>query len=290
MESMTGYGRASLEAGSLRVLAETRGVNNKGLDVHVYLPGSLLRHELAVRNLVRSAVGRGRVEVRVSLEVLGERAAEIHVSEGVAKALGKLAAKLHEEGVLARGLTLGELMQLPDAVQVRLDPGAEAEAEKTLLAAVSGALQEFKRSRQEEGRRLEVQFDQGAESLAGLVAGAAALKDSQIEAARTRLSQKVQQMGVSVDPARLAQEVALSAERADVEEEVVRLDSHLAALRTLLSESPPDQGRRLDHLLQEMQRETSTLLAKAGPVSLTQVGLQIRFIIEQLREQAQNVA
>ena len=140
MESMTGYGRACVEAGSLRVLAEIRGVNNKGLDVHVYLPGSLLRHELALRNLVRSTVGRGRVEVRVSLEVLGEQAAEVHVSEGVAKALGKLASRLQEEGILARGLTLGELLDLPDTVQVRLDPRAEAEAERVLLESVESAL------------------------------------------------------------------------------------------------------------------------------------------------------
>jgi uncharacterized protein (TIGR00255 family) len=290
MESMTGYGRASAEEGSLRVLAEIRGVNNKGLDIHVYVPGALLRHELAVRSLVRSAVARGRVEVRVSLEVLGERAAEVHLSEGVAKALGKLASKLQEEGVLARGLTLGELMSLPDAVQVRLDPAAEADAEKALGMAVGAALQEFKGSRLAEGRRLGEQFAQGGESLTEHAAAAAALQGRQVESARVRLSQKIQQLGVSVEAARLEQEVALSAERADVEEEVVRLSSHIKAYRSLLKENPADQGRRLDHLLQEMQREISTLLAKAALMELTQVGLELRLLVEQLREQAQNVA
>jgi uncharacterized protein (TIGR00255 family) len=290
MESMTGYGRAWAEEGSLRVLAEIRGVNNKGLDIHVYLPGSLLRHEMALRTLVRSTVARGRVEVRVSLEVLGEQAAEVHVSEGVARALGKLASKLHEEGILARGLTLGDLMGLPDAVQVRLDPAAETQAGKALLSAVGTALREFKTARSEEGDRLEAQFRQGVQSLATHTAAAAALTERQLDAARVRLSQKVQQMGISVEPGRMEQEVALSAERADVEEELVRLDSHLQAFKGLLDESPADQGRRLDHLFQEMQRETSTLLAKAGLVELTQVGLQLRLLVEQLREQAQNVA
>jgi len=290
MESMTGYGRTAVEEGSLRVLAEIRGVNNKGLDIHVYLPGSLLRHEMAVRSLARSTVGRGRVEVRVSLEVLGEQAAEVHVSEGVARALGKLASKLHEEGILARGLTVGDLMNLPDAVHVSLNPAAEAEAEEALLSAVGGALRQFKKTRSEEGKRLEAQFRQGVQSLAGHMAAAAELKDGQMASARNRLTQKVQQMGVSIEPGRLEQEVALSAERADVEEEIVRLGSHLKALEALLDESPADQGRRLDHLLQEMQRETSTLLAKAGLVELTQVGLQLRLLVEQLREQVQNVA
>jgi uncharacterized protein (TIGR00255 family) len=269
---------------------EIRGVNHKGLDLHVYLPGQLLRHELACKNMVRAMVGRGRVEVRVFLELLGERAVEVHLSEGVAHALGKLAARLQQEGTLSGGLAFGDLMGMPDAVQVRLDPAAEAEAERVLLSAAEKALKEFKVSRNQEGQRLEGQFRQAAQDLADHVASAAHLKDRQLESARQRLTQRVQQMGVSVEPGRMEQEVALQAERADVEEEVVRLQSHLQALDALLDQCPQDQGRRLDHLLQEMQRETSTLLAKAAIYELTQVGLKVRLIVEQLREQAQNVA
>ena len=97
-------------------------------------------------------------------------------------------------------------------------------------------------------------------------------------------------MGVDIDPGRLEQEAALAGERADVAEELVRLHTHLEAMGHLLEGTPKDQGKRLDHLLQEMQREVSTLLAKADLVELTQVGLEMRLVVEQLREQTQNVA
>ena len=290
MESMTGYGRASVEDAGLRVLVEIRGVNHKGLDVHAYLPGPLLRHEMACRNRVRSAVARGRVEVRAFLELLGERAAEVHLSEGVARALGRAASQLEREGVLASGLAFGDLLALPDAVQVRLDSTSEAEAERVLLAALGQALQEFKACRQAEGERLQDQFVESLRVLQGHLATASELKGQQAEAGRARLTQKVQQLGLSVDAGRMEQEIALLAERSDVEEEVVRLQAHLQAFGQLLKESPADLGRRLDHLLQEMQRETSTLLAKASLCELTQAGLAIRLVVEQLREQAQNVA
>jgi uncharacterized protein (TIGR00255 family) len=290
MESMTGYGRAAAEDSGLRVLIEIRGVNHKGLDVHAYLPPQLLRHEMACRNRVRSSVGRGRVEVRAFLELLGERAAEVHLSEGVARALGRAAAQLKGEGVLDSGLAFGDLLSLPDAVQVRLDPASEGEAERILLGALEEALREFKACRQAEGARLRAQFVEALGTLGSHCAAAAGLKDRQVEGSRQRLAQRVQQLGLAAEPGRLEQEIALQAERADVEEEVVRLQSHLQALSGLLEECPSDLGRRLDHLLQEMQRETSTLLAKASLYELTQVGLAIRLIVEQLREQAQNVA
>jgi uncharacterized protein (TIGR00255 family) len=287
---MTGYGRAAAEGDGLRVAVELRGVNNKGLDVHVYLPPSLLCHEMACREAVRGAVGRGRVEVRATLELTAEEAAQVQFSEGTARALGHLASRLQEEGVLTRGLTLSDLLALPDAVQVRLGPGMEEVGGRVLLAALGDALSLFKTSRLEEGRRIETQFSDAAGRLARRLESVTELQGGQAAAVRQKLEQKLQQLAVEVDPARLEQEVILAAQRADVEEAVVRLRSHVEALGRLLRESPKDQGRRLDHLLQEMQRETSTLLAKAGLYDLTQEGLEIRLTVEQLREQAQNVA
>ena len=204
--------------------------------------------------------------------------------------MGRAASQLQREGVLASGLAFGDLLSLPDAVQVRLDSASEGEAERVLLSALGQALQEFKACREAEGARLKAQFEESLGVLEGRCTEAAALKDRQVEGSRQRLAQRVQQMGLEVEPGRMEQEIALQAERADVEEEVVRLQSHLTAFGRLLEESPGDLGRRLDHLLQEMQRETSTLLAKACLYELTQVGLAIRLVVEQLREQAQNVS
>lgn len=290
MESMTGYGRALAEAEGLRVTAELRGVNNKGLDVHIYLPPTLLCHEMACREAVRAEVARGRVDVRVTLELVSEEAAQVQYSEGTAKALGHLAARLQDQNVLSRGLTLSDLLSLPDAVQVRLGPGMEEAGGRVLLGALGQALERFRATRLEEGRRIEGQFREASARLSACLEKVAILQGRHAEVVRQRLAQKIQQLSSDVEPARLEQEVILAAERADVEEEVVRLRSHLEALGQLLAKGGKEQGRRLDHLLQEMQRETSTLLAKAGLYELTQEGLEIRLIVEQLREQAQNVA
>ncbi len=290
MESMTGYGRASAESGGLRIGTEIRGVNHKGLDVHLMLPPALMCHELACRRMARERVSRGHMDVRVSLEFMGEEAVEVRYSEGVARALGHLSKRLTDEGALSRGMTLGDLLSLPGAVQVGLNPTLEDAAGVLLQEALGLALDGFLMTRHEEGRRLKDQFDRGEGSLAAFLERLDPLLPAQVEAARLKLAQRVAQVAVSVDPARLEQEVALAAERADVAEEFERLKSHRQALTVLLAEGVTDRGKRLDHLLQEMQREISTLLAKACRMEITQIGLDMRLLVEQLREQAQNVA
>lgn len=290
MESMTGFGRAEIERDGLRVRVEVRGVNHKGLDVQVSLPPALQAHELACRQAVRASVARGRVEVRAFLEALGEETVEVRYSEAAARALGAFSAALARDGLLARGMTLGDLLTVPDAVRVALSPRVEALAGEVLLEALSEALSRFRDTRRAEGERIEVQFRQALEALSALKAEAEGAAAEQVESAAERLNQRIQQLGVQVDPGRMEQEVALLAQRADVQEELVRLSAHRQAMADLLDGNGGDLGRRLDHLLQEMQREVSTLLAKSDAYALTQTGLQMRLVVEQMREQAQNVA
>lgn len=290
MESMTGYGRAAVEREGLRISCELRGVNHKGLDIHLILPPVLLCHELACRRVIREKIARGHVDLRGNLEFLGEEAVEVRYAEGVAHALGRLASKLTEEGSLARGMTLGDLLGLPGAVQVGLNPALEESAGGLLLEALAQALNQLATTRAGEGERLLDQFQRGASVLGAHLERLAPLLPAQVEAARQKLALRIAQLAVSVDPGRLEQEVALAAERADVAEEFERLKSHQASLRELLAPQVSDRGKRLDHLLQEMQREISTLLAKASLMEITQTGLEMRLLVEQLREQAQNVA
>lgn len=287
---MTGYGRAEVEGAGLRLRVEVRGVNHKGLDVQVSLPSSLLSHEPALRNAVRQRVPRGRVEFRAFLETVGPEAVEVRYSEAAARALGAFAEDLRRRGLLDRGMTLTDLLGLPDAVQIRLSPAAEAEGGRILLEAAEAALDRFRDTRRAEGQRLEGQFREALASLTALRREAEALAPEQAAQAAERLSQRVAALGAAVEPGRMEQEVALAAQRADVTEELVRLGAHLSALEALLGEEGREQGRRLDHLLQEMQREVSTLLAKSDLLALTQRGLEMRLLIEQMREQAQNVA
>lgn len=290
MESMTGFGRGIAEGASLRVTAEVRGVNQKGLDVHLRLPAPLLRHDMLCREKVRERVARGRVEVTVSLEFLGPAAVEFRVARGVAAAAGETAAALRAEGLLDRGLTMSDLLALPDAVAVRLAATAEGEAAQVLARALGQALDLFCATRAAEGQRLRSQFEEGVQTLRDTLDRVRPLLDPQIETARERLRQRLAQLGVQADPGRLEQEVALAAQKSDVAEEFKRLESHMVAMAELVNSSAGDLGRRLDHLLQEVQREISTLLAKSGTLELTREGMTMRLTAEQLREQAQNVA
>lgn len=290
MESMTGFGRCSAEGPSLRVTAEVRGVNQKGLDVHLRIPAPLLRYDLLCREKVRERVARGRVEVFASLEFLGPAAVEFRVARGVAAAAGETAAALRGEGLLDRGLTMSDLLALPDAVSVKLAAASEGEAAELLTRALGGALDGFCATRAAEGARLRGQFDGGIATLREALERARPLLEPQVEGARERLRQRLAQLGVQADPGRLEQEVALAAQKSDVAEEVRRLEAHLEAMGELVASGSGDLGRRLDHLLQEVQREISTLLAKSGSLELTREGMTMRLTAEQLREQAQNVA
>jgi uncharacterized protein (TIGR00255 family) len=166
----------------------------------------------------------------------------------------------------------------------------EEKSGSLLLKTLGAALDSLLQTRRVEGGRILGQFREAQSTLASQVGRLDDLRRLQIESSRENLMQRVRQLGVEVDAGRMEQEVALAAERSDVAEEVVRLQAHVAALAGMLDGTEGDLGKRLDHLLQEMQREISTLLAKSSLIELTRVGLESRLLVEQLREQVQNVA
>jgi len=290
MESMTGFGKASGEAEGLRLTATVRGVNNKGLDIRISLPMPLWSREAACRDRIRALFKRGRVDVSVQLEFIGESALEVSLSKTVAAGLGSAARSMTEDGVLSRGLTFTDLMAVPDAVNVGLSPAFEEAAASLLAETLERALAAFLGSRREEGERLARQFQEGAEALATSVAASRELVPKQEAELRGRLDERLSGMGDRLDEQRFEEEVLILLEKADVEEEIVRLESHVEGLRRILPKDSGNQGRRLDHLFQEMQREVSTLLAKSRLLELTRQGMEIRLVVEQLREQVQNVA
>jgi uncharacterized protein (TIGR00255 family) len=290
MESMTGYGKAAQEAGGVRVTAEVRGVNHKGLDIHLRLPQSLWGREQACRDAVRARSARGRVDVGVTLELLTEEAVEVRLSEGVLRSLGGITATLVEEKKLERGLTFSDVLAIPEALSVRLSAARQAEAEGCLDRAVASALDLFSEARKGEGMRLRAQFEEGRASLERFLGVAESLEPAQVQEVRSRLESQLAALKGQIDPQRLEQEALLLAGKADVREEVVRLRAHTKELGATLAKNAGGEGKRLDHLFQEMQREVSTLLAKSATLDLTRCGMEMRLLVEQLREQVQNVA
>jgi uncharacterized protein (TIGR00255 family) len=283
---MTGFGQADDGRG---LVVEARTVNHRHLDVACRLPRAWGALEADVKAEVARRVRRGRVELAVRLEG-GAEGTGTRVDEAqAARYLAAAEGLAHKTG-LERVLDLAALLSLPGVVvsdDVPADPDAVRER---VLGGVAGALEAAAAMRREEGRALEAEIRERAAGVAQVVARIDARRPEAARQAAERLRERVAALceGVTVDPARLAQEVALLAERGDVTEELTRLGSHLDQFTRAL-DADEAVGRTLDFLLVEMNREANTIGAKCQDAAIAADVVALKGEIEKLREQVQNV-
>ena len=294
VRSMTGYGAAEVEAQTGRWWVEVRSTNHRFLEVVVRLPRDLGALEDRVRAAVAGRVRRGRVEVLVREEATG-RARSVTVDTELARQYAQALETLRRELGIQDSLNLAALLALPEVVRLEeVRPDVEL-AWQALRTGLDQALDSLVRMREAEGAHL-------AEDLAARVARveewveevsrrAEELPRVYAQRLRERVAELVRALGVERPPdeARLAMEVAAFAERCDVREELVRLRSHLHQARALLHASDGAVGRKLEFLLQEMQREVNTVGSKAGDLDVTRAVLEMKSELEAMREQVQNV-
>lgn len=292
LTSMTGFSRADGERGTTRWHWELRSVNGKGLDMRFRLPNGLESIETRLREEMGRQLKRGNCQVSLTLVRQGA-AAPLSVNQealaAVLSAIRQLQGEMElvpprPEGILAlRGV-------LESAEAEESEEEREA-LEKALAASFAEAVTALARARMEEGRKLEAVLREQVDEIERLTRQAAASPSAGIEAMRARLRAQVAEL-LGASPAlpeeRLAQEAALMAAKADVREEIDRLTAHVAQARELFAGREP-AGRRLDFLTQEFNREANTLCSKAADVSLTRIGLELKAVIDQMREQVQNV-
>ena len=291
MRSMTGFGTGSAEAGTARVSIDIRGVNQRALDVRVSLPREYGAWEGQVRERVRALVERGRIEVLVTRTLrTAERRARVRVREDIAGAYVRAASTLGRHLGLSGTLTLADLLRLPEIFAVE-EPGQDIRSEEPALwRALGAALRTFDADRRREGANLGRDMRARAAKLKRIATRLRRAAPGIDAALRAQATERIARLadGLSVDPARVAHEVAGLAERADFTEELVRLDSHLLALSGALAQTGP-VGRRVDFLLQEIQRELNTSGAKIADLAVGRLILEGRGEVEKLREQVQNV-
>ena len=292
LTSMTGFARADGECETARWHWEMRSVNGKGLDVRFRLPQGFEGIEPKLREEMGRHLKRGNVQAALTLD--RERAAStVRVNEQalatVVDAMRKLGERIElmpprPEGVLA-------LKGVLETAEVEDDNADQEEMEKRLVASFGEAAARLVRARDEEGAKLQSILEQQVNAIERLTKEAAASPAASVEALRARLKAQVDELlgaSPSLSEERLAQEAALLATKADVREEIDRLTAHVAQARELFAGSEP-AGRRLDFLTQEFNREANTLCSKAADVALTRIGLELKAVIDQLREQIQNV-
>ena len=292
ISSMTGFARAGGGAGARAWCWEARSVNGRGLDVRLRLPSGHDAIEPQARAAAAERFQRGSLTLSLNLVEAPEGAAwrinEAALDHAV-EAVRRLKARLPELTVSADGLlALRGVLETGEA--------AEGDEERTareaaMLASLGQALDALRQARREEGRRLQDLLLGQLEAIAGFAAAARATAAAQPEALKSRLRDQVAALlegSPALSEERLAQEAALLAARADVREELDRLDAQVAAARELIAAGGA-VGRRLDFMAQEFNREANTLCSKSSDVALTRVGLELKAAIDQFREQAANV-
>ena len=297
--SMTGFAQASAERDGWSLRINLRSVNHRFLDLHLRMPDGFEVFESRIRQAVKSRVRRGHVDVHIYYEP--PVAGAVEVNRAVAETYLKAAEELRRQYGIQTEPDLAALFRLPGVVTA---PGAARELQNedaqerlgaTLQACLEQGLARLETMRRSEGVVLGQEMQGLLAAIAQKTAEISVLVVQVRPAFARRLEAKLAELlsGAQVDPARLAQEAALLAERSDVSEELARLRSHVEQFQSLLGASG-ETGKKLDFLLQEMQREANTLLSKTPGVeseglAITGLALEIKSDIEKLREQAQNV-
>src|SRR5881296_2716302 len=285
---MTGYGAGRADAPTARVTVEMRSVNQRFLDVKIVAPHEYAAWEREVRDRVRAVAQRGRVEVTVARAALAARRRyAVAVRAELARAYVAAARQLGRRLGLAGDVALVDVLRLPDVFEVSEQPPELRGELAALRRALGRALGAFDRERRREGGHLRRDMLGRAAALRRATAAIRRRLPHALAALRNQVEVRLVG-GAELDRGRVAQEVAMLAERSDVTEEVVRLEAHLGALATALGERGP-VGKRIEFLLQEIQRELNTTGAKAGDREITDRVLGAKAEVEKLREQVQNV-
>jgi len=291
--SMTGFAAGRGRGAGHEWVWDVRSVNGKGLDLRLRVPDWIEGLEPMLRAGLQRAVQRGNVSL--SLRVTRDGAAEVVPRLNSGQLAGVLAALAAiESAAMASGVTLAQATAA-DVLVARgvLEAATEVEDHAALRAAlmVQPLLEEFQATRAREGAALAVVIAAQLDRIGGLVAAAGQEATARRDGAAAALREAVARVlgaAEGLDETRLAQELALLAVKADVQEELDRLDAHVAAARGLLTETGP-VGRKFDFLTQEFMREANTLCSKAQALALTRIGLDLKTVIDQMREQIQNV-
>jgi len=290
--SMTGYGRGEHCGDGLRATVELRSVNHRFLDVQTKVPREWMALEPALAGLVRGRLGRGRVELFVRRELEGLRRAEVRVDLELARGVRTAAAQLATDLGLPDDLAVSQLVSLP-GVLVSSEPQTDIDQETpVVMAALEQALEALVQMRQVEGARLAADVSGRLDRIDQLRSRVAALSHEVPVAIKARFERRVADLlagsGSEPDPDRLAQEAAILADKAAVDEELTRLESHVAQARDLLGADEP-VGRKLDFLVQELNREANTIGSKSAETSISTLVVELKSVIEKVREQVANI-
>ena len=284
--SMTGYASHTAKVGGVLVAIELRSVNQRYLEIAFRLPDELRLHEPMLREAITRRLNRGKLDCRLSQVPLPEATPDIGLNSKVLESLTACQKDILARFPDAAPLSVADILRWNGVIA--LPAGASGDEAPALLEAMEATLDDMAASRQREGQKLRAHIEQrlGAASL--LVEEARTLLPGVIEAWREKLASRLRDALGDAGGERLAQEFAVFAQKVDVDEELSRFSSHIVEVRRVL-ERGGAAGKRLDFLMQEMQREANTLGSKSVSTETTRISVELKVLVEQMREQIQNI-
>jgi uncharacterized protein (TIGR00255 family) len=293
--SMTGFAALTREDERATVSVTVRAVNHRFLDVQLRLPQSLADREARIRALVQQAVARGRIELGVSVQLRQAAVPHVELNEPFVTALESALERARLRGIVAGHLTPGDLLRLPHAITIREQPvtpdsGASEAIAGLVDQAVQDALAELGRMRVHEGHQLQRDLDARKQAMAELIERIAVAAAAGQQSLQERLALRVSELtsDLPLDRASVAQEIVRLVSRSDISEEITRFRAHVVHW-SALTEAPEPCGRKLDFLLQEMNREINTIGSKADGNAASELVVTAKAVLEKMREQVQNV-
>jgi len=286
LHSMTGFARESVETALGTLTWEIRAVNHRYLDVQFKLPDDLRPKEQAFRQQASAVLGRGKVECGLFFRRATDQQSEMQIDTDLVALIGARISEVSAKLPATTAVNPVEILRWPGVMQ---QPEIDAEplfGEATTLLDI--ALQAINSMRLSEGQRIAEMLEGRCVDIATIAATVRARMPEVLMASRLKQKARIEKLDVEADPARLEVELALIAQKIDVDEELDRLESHLVEIRDALADEKP-VGRRLDFLMQELNREANTLGSKSADTDTTKAAVDLKVLIEQMREQIQNV-
>ena len=290
VKSMTGYGGAKGTEGAYKLSVELKSVNNRYLDTSVRLPRSFMYAEEAVKSAIQTHVSRGKVDVFISFDTASGEGIAVRVNEDLASgyksAIETIGAKL---GINA-DVTAYQIARLSDVLTLDKKEIEKDEAHKELMQVLEKALTDFDTMRRREGKKLFDDISSRLDAIEEFVTFVEARSPQAVTEYRERLTKKMQEIleNKQIDESRILTEAAIYADHIATDEETVRLRSHIEQMRGMLTSDTPT-GRKLDFIVQELNRETNTIGSKCNNNDITRVVLDMKSEIEKIREQVQNI-
>lgn len=291
LSSMTGIATKSGSSGPYDWSVELRGVNNKGLDIRARVPDWLVGLDQIVRKAIAADVARGSLQfwLKVSLaEGIVQRQIDPTKLDQILTNAVYLAKRAKDKGIEFTPIGLSDISSQNGFMDFEVGDLEKIDLKQMVLAELPKLIAQFQASRREEGQALHSVLEAGVIEMERLLQRSAIAIETRADEFETNFTAAIARLKQDIDPERLAQEMAILAVKSDVTEEIDRLMAHIAAARTLLDSQEP-VGRKFEFLMQEFNREANTLCSKSNSKSLTVIGLEMKVLIDQMREQVQNV-